>query len=521
MAANDNHALDMTTTEHAPAILAAHRISKSFGNNQVLFDVDLELRAGEVHALLGENGAGKSTLVKILSGFLAQSDGDTLVDGEQQHFKSCADAEALGVVLTHQELNLADQLTVEENIFLGRERRRGLFLNKQTMRQLAAEALATLEADIDPTARVQDLNTSNQQMVEIAKAVSRRLRVLIMDEPTAALTDSETQVLFALIKRLRDQGVAILYISHKLYEISQLADVVTILRDGRLVASEKATALSRDEMATLMVGREISEMYPPKTEKPSADDIVLEARDIKVPGAVQTASFTLRRGEVLGFGGVVGSGRTALMEGLLGLRPGITGAFRVNGVETRMRNLADAVAHGITYLTEDRKGKGLVLNMGLRPNLTLLNLRAYCQPLISRRREQAAFQSAAETFDIRQQSELQDAGELSGGNQQKLLLAKAMSIEPDIVIINEPTRGIDVGTKQQIYQFIHTLSEQGKSVILISSEMPELIGLSHRMAVMCAGVLAGVLEGDDINEQEIMRYASGIKGKGAAGHVSS
>lgn len=510
----------MATPEHTSAILATRRLSRSFGHNRVLFDVDLALHAGQVHALLGENGAGKSTLVKIIAGFLSQSDGEVWVDGKPQQFKSSVDAEALGIVLSHQELNLADQLTVEENIFLGRERRRRLFLDKSTMRRLAAEALATLEADIDPAARVRDLNTSSQQMVEIAKAVSRHVRVLILDEPTAALTDNETQALFALIKRLRDRGVAILYISHKLHEISQLADVVTILRDGRQVICEDAASLSRDKMATLMVGREISAMYPDKTQPP-AEDIVLEARDIKLPGHVKTASFTLRRGEVLGFGGVVGSGRTALMEGLLGLRQGLIGTFRINGTETRMRNLADAVAHGMAYLTEDRKSKGLVLNMGLRPNLTLLNLRAYCRPLLSRRQEQAAFEAAVETFDIRQQGELQKASELSGGNQQKLLLAKVMSIDPDIVIINEPTRGIDVGTKQQIYQFVHNLSAQGKSVILISSEMAELIGLSHRLAVMCAGVLAGVLEGDDINEQEIMRYASGIKGIGAARHVGS
>lgn len=516
---DDVYEMDASGAE--TAMLEARRIARTFGPNQVLFDVDLALRAGEVHALLGENGAGKSTLVKILAGFLPPSSGAVVVDGTPQRFKSCADAEALGVVLTHQELNLADQLTVEENIFLGREQRRGLFLDKQAMRRLAAEALATLAADIAPTARVQDLNTSSQQMVEIAKAVSRRLRVLIMDEPTAALTDGETQALFALIERLKSQGVAILYISHKLDEISRIADVVTVLRDGHLIAGEPASALSRDAMARLMVGREVTAMYPPKTLAPAADDVVLEVRDMSVAGHVRDASFTLRRGEVLGFGGVVGSGRTALMEGLLGLRSGVSGTLRVNGEATRMRHLADAAAHGIAYLTEDRKGKGLVLDMGLRSNLTLLNLRSYCRPLISQKQEQAVFESAVETFDIRQQGGLQPADELSGGNQQKLLLAKVMSIDPDIVIINEPTRGIDVGTKQQIYQFIRALSAQRKSVVLISSEMQELIGLSHRVAVMYAGTLAGVLAGEDVNEQEIMRYASGIKGEGVSRHVSA
>ncbi|WP_163558968.1 sugar ABC transporter ATP-binding protein [Halomonas sp. NO4] len=497
--------------EHA-TVLEARGIDRAFGGNQVLFGIDLTLNRGEVHALLGENGAGKSTLVKILAGYLPPSAGEVRLDGAPRRFRGSGEAEAEGIVMIHQELALAGQLTVEENVFLGRELRRGPFLDRRAMRERCREALAELETRVDPRARVKDLSTSDQQMVEIAKAVTRDVRVLIMDEPTASLTEHEVEVLFALVDRLRRRGVAILYISHKLREIERIADRVTVLRDGQRIDTGPVAGRSKEDMARMMVGREITEMYPERT--PVADDapIVLEARDIVVPGAVRRASFTLRRGEVLGFGGVVGAGRTALLESLLGLRPRTSGEVRRNGRPVTLRHLRDAVRERIAYLTDDRKGKGLVLNMGLRPNFTLLNLRAYCRPLIDRRREEQAFQEAVERFDIRLRTAVRSAGELSGGNQQKLLLAKVMSIDPEIVIINEPTRGIDVGTKQQIYRFIRELTDAGRSVILISSEMPELIGLAHRVAVMCAGELTGILEGEQINEHEIMQYASGIKG---------
>ena len=499
-------------------LLEGRHISRSFGGNQVLFDVGLTLRAGEVHALLGENGAGKSTLVRILAGYLSPTSGEVAISGEPRHYRSSGEAEADGVVMIHQELALAEQLTVEENIFLGREIRRGPFLDQRAMRERCRTALAELETRVDPRARVKDLSTSDQQMVEIAKAITREVRVLIMDEPTATLTEHEVEVLFALIRRLRQRGVAILYISHKLREIEQIADRVTVLRDGRLIDSGPMAGRSKEELARLMVGREISDMYPERSVLDSDAEVVLEARDMVVPGAVKQASFTLRRGEVLGFGGVVGAGRTALIEAVLGLRPRSQGQVLRNGQPVTLRHLRDAVRQRIAYLTEDRKGKGLVLNMGLRSNLTLLNLRAYCRPLIDRRREQQAFQEAIERFDIRLRTQALTAAELSGGNQQKLLLAKVMSIDPEVVIINEPTRGIDVGTKHQIYHFVRELTDAGCSVILISSEMAELIGLSHRVAVMCAGVLTGVLQGEQINEHEIMQYASGIKGVGVDEH---
>ncbi len=500
-------------TARNDTLLEGCAIAHAFGGNQVLFDVDIALKAGEVHALLGENGAGKSTLVRILSGYLQPTRGQLRLRGAPWRCRDSGEAEREGVVLIHQELALAGQLTVEENIFLGRELRRGWFLDRRTMRERSRAVLAELETAIDPDARVQDLGTSDQQMVEIAKAVIRDARVLIMDEPTASLTDREVQILFRLVERLRAKGVAILYISHKLREIEQIADCVTVLRDGVPVHTGPAAATDSQALARLMVGREISQMYPPKVPVAETAPVVLEARDVVVGRAVKRAGFQLRSGEVLGLAGVVGAGRTALVEAVLGLRPRTAGTFFRDGKAVAIRHLGDAGALGIAYLTEDRKGKGLVLNLGLTENLTLLNLKAFCHPLIDRKREAQAFAEAVERFDIRLRTQVRTAGELSGGNQQKLLLAKVMSIAPRVLIINEPTRGIDVGTKHQIYQFIHAFTEDGGAVVLISSELPELIGMSHRVAVMCAGVLTGVLEGAHINEAEIMQYAAGIKGE--------
>lgn len=492
-------------------LLAGRAISKAFGANQVLFDLDIELQAGRVHALVGENGAGKSTLVNILCGYLGTDSGQVEVSGQPQRFASNAAAEALGLVMIHQEFNLAEQLSVEENLFLGREIRKGLFVDRKAMQALTRQALDRLQADIRPDSEVASLSTSEKQMVEIAKAVSRNAKVIVMDEPTAVLTEAETPVLFALIRQLTREGVAVLYISHKLNEIEEIADDITILRDGRLVHQGPAAALSKADMASLMVGRELAEIFPPQ-QPPAADaETVLEMRGIEVDGAVKSASFSLRRGEILGLAGVVGSGRTALMESLAGLRPMRAGEVTLFGKPVQIRTCGQAVAYGISYLTDDRKGKGLLLDKGLEANLNLMNLKAFGKRFINQKQADAALQEAVETFDIRLRTDARKASDLSGGNQQKLLLGKIMSVGPDIVIINEPTRGVDIGTKQQLYRFIAERAKGGTSFIVISSEMPELIGLSHRIAVMFDGTLTGTLEGDRISEAEIMHYISGIK----------
>ncbi|MDF2235795.1 sugar ABC transporter ATP-binding protein [Albimonas sp. CAU 1670] len=493
-------------------LLAARAVSRRFGPNQVLFDVDFDLRPGEVHALIGENGAGKSTLMKILSGYLAPSDGGLEVDGAPTSFPSHREAEAAGVVLIHQEFNLAMPLTVEENIFLGRELRRGPFLRQAEMRAESRRLLARLDCDLDPRLRCRDLSAPERQMVEIAKALGRDARVLIMDEPTAVLTARETDLLLAQIDRLRAAGTAILYTSHKLGEVARIADRVTVLRDGRRVASRPAAGFSEHEMAEAMVGRELSDLFPPKPVP--QDEVVLEVRGLTVPGHAEAASFQLRRGEVLGIAGLVGAGRTELMEGLAGLRPA-TGEIALFGKPVRPGDPRAMREAGLVYLTEDRKEKGLLLGFPLSENLTLLALENFTRAglRIDKAAEMRALRQAVDDFAIAARDLGMTAGGLSGGNQQKLLLAKTLLAEPGVVIIDEPTRGVDIGAKAQIYAFIAALAAAGKSVIVVSSELPEVIGLASRVMVMRRGRIAGVLEGGEVGETAIVRLAMGVDDK--------
>ncbi|GGA44815.1 sugar ABC transporter ATP-binding protein [Pelagibacterium lentulum] len=499
---------------HLPApLLKASRISKSFGEVPVLFSVDFDLLPGEVHALIGENGAGKSTLIKILSGLEQPTSGTIFFDGEDIVLPPNGEAEALGIVVIHQELNLAEHLTVAESIFLGREWKRFGFLRRNDMHVEAGKILDSLHVSIDVDARINTLSVADKQMVEIAKAISRDARVLIMDEPTAVLTPAETEHFFAQVKRLKDKGVAIIFISHKLDEVMQLSDRITVLRDGQLIATVDAGDLTAESIAEMMVGRELSNLYPPKSE-PDVDALpVLEVGNLVAPG-VRDVSFSLRKGEILGFAGLIGSGRTAVMEAVVGLQSRSSGTIRVNGEPVNFPTIAEAIRAGLVYMTKDRKGKGLLLNIGLQPNLTLLTLYRHMRMgFLRESSEVEAMERATRRFDIRARDASVKVGQLSGGNQQKLMLGKAMESEPEIVIIDEPTRGIDVGTKQQIYHIIAALAKEGKSIIVVSSEMQEVIGLSHRVAVMREGRVTGILEGAEITEGEIMKYAAGLKGE--------
>ncbi|WP_299652138.1 sugar ABC transporter ATP-binding protein [uncultured Jannaschia sp.] len=490
-------------------------IDRSFGDVQVLFDVDLVLNPGEVHALIGENGAGKSTTMKIMSGYLAPTAGQVLLDDVPATFAGSQDAEGRGVVLIHQEFNLAEQLTVEQNVFLGHELRRGPFLDKRAMRARTQALLERLNCKVSPDARVRDISNPDKQMVEIAKALGREARVLVMDEPTAVLTEREAEVLFEQVDRLRAEGVAILFTSHKLDEVKRISDRVTVMRDGRVVAQATTAEMSEDDMATAMVGRDVSSLYPART-RPVGDEVVLAVRDLNVPGHATDVSFDLHRGEILGIAGLIGSGRTETMEGLVGLRTA-TGRIEMHGQQVRFDRPRAALAAGMAYLTEDRKARGLLLAKGMRENLTLQSLPDFTAFLIDERAEDRALDRAIADFDIRAPHRKVEVGNLSGGNQQKLLLAKTMLADPEIVIIDEPTRGIDIGTKQQIYAFIHALVADGKSVIVISSEMQEVIGLADRVLVMRQGRVAGELTGDGIGEDRIVRLAMGLDGmRGAA-----
>ncbi|MFD1880482.1 sugar ABC transporter ATP-binding protein [Paracoccus pacificus] len=491
-------------------VLALENVTRSFGPIEVLHGIDLALNAGEVHALIGENGAGKSTIMKILGGFLAPTSGQVLMDGAPVPWHSGPEAEAAGVVVIHQEFNLAPDLSVAANVFLGREIG-GWRIDHAAMRQQTSALLDRLHSRIDPDALIRDLSVPDRQMVEIAKALSRRALVLIMDEPSAVLTDREVGALYDQIERLRREGVAVMFCSHRLDEVAHLADRITVLRDGTVVRRALRGEMTEDGMATAMVGRELTDFFPPKPGHP--DDVLLEVRGLTVPGRVHDVDLTLHRGEVLGIAGLVGSGRTELAEGLVGLRPATARILRA-GQPVTIANPRDAARHGLAYLTEDRKDAGLLLNKPLPENLTLAALDRFGFR-IDRRAENAAMAKATQDFDIRAASPAMKAGNLSGGNQQKLLLAKTMLTQPEIVIIDEPTRGIDVGTKRQIYAFIRRLAAEGKGIIVISSELTEVMGLADRVLVMRQGRLAGEVTGAAMTEENIVRLAMGVS-EGAA-----
>ncbi|WP_445679078.1 sugar ABC transporter ATP-binding protein [Radicibacter daui] len=497
---------------HATAVpvLEARQLSKSFGPVEVLSEISLALRPGEVHAVIGENGAGKSTLMKLLSGHLAPSSGTVAIDGEPVALKGPVDAETRGIVLVHQEILLAPHLTVAQNIFMGRElKRAGIMVDDRRMNALAAAAVESLGAHIDPRTPVGRLSIAQRQLVQIARALQVPHRVVIFDEPTASLTPVETEALLAVIRDLSARGVAVLYISHRLPEVAAIAGQVTVLRDGQLIATRPAAELSPVEMARLMVGRELANLYPARKEAPDKAPL-LEVENFTVPGFAEGASFALKRGEILGFAGLIGAGRTELMEGIVGLRPG-DGSVRIHGERVHFDSARASMAAGIVYLSEDRKGKGLLLGQNLRVNLTLAALAAFHRGLgLDTRHEEEALTKAIGEFDIRARRRDMLAGQLSGGNQQKLLIAKMMLLAPEIVIIDEPTRGIDIGTKQQIYAFIARLAAEGMAVIVISSEMQELIGLCHRILVMQGGRIAGEVSGEAMTEDNIVVYATGV-----------
>ncbi|HVZ15257.1 MAG TPA: sugar ABC transporter ATP-binding protein [Bauldia sp.] len=493
-----------------PFVLEGRHLSKSFGPVEVLSDVSVALAAGEVHAVVGENGAGKSTLMKILAGHLMPTRGAIAIDGKEIVFSGPVDAERHGIVLVHQEILLAPHLTVAQNIFMGRELTRGISVNDREMNRQASEAVHALGADIAPTMPVSRLSIAQRQLVQIARALHVPHRVAIFDEPTASLTPFETEAVLKVIRDIKAKGVAVLYISHRLTEVAEIADRVTVLRDGKHIATRNAAELAPVDMARLMVGRDVSHLYPERPPEATCEP-VLEARSVDVPGFASGASFAVRPGEILGFAGLIGAGRTELLEGVVGLRAH-RGEIRFKGAPVTFHTVRDSMHHGIVYLSEDRKGKGLLLTRDLPTNLTLAALSHFVRgPVLDRGKEDAALSEAIGEFDIRAPRRDMLAGQLSGGNQQKLLLAKMMLLDPDVVVIDEPTRGIDIGTKQQIYKFIAELAAKGKAIIVISSEMQELIGICHRILVMHHGKIVGEVSGEAMTESEIVVYATGVK----------
>ncbi|MGC8970736.1 MAG: sugar ABC transporter ATP-binding protein [bacterium] len=496
-------------------IIRTENISKEFSGVYVLKDISVDIEEGEIFGIIGENGAGKSTFIKILNGTFTPTKGRIFFDEKPVYIRDASVAKHLGIATIPQEVNLINTLRVYENIFLGNESfGRFRILNKRDMIQKVRELFETLETEIDPQERIASLSIAQRRMVEIAKAISQNPRVLIMDEPTESLTFHEVRILFDLIKRLKERGVTIIYISHKLKEIKNICDRVMILRDGDLISVDKITNIDENEMARRMVGRELSTIFPSKVIP--SNEIVLEVKDLTIDGLLHSISFDLRKGEVLGFAGLIGSGRTELAEAIIGIRKINRGKIFIKGKECRINSPEDAVRYSIGYLSEDRQGIGILRNFSVKNNITLTSLPNYCNHLglIDIKKEIDKAYYYIDTFEIKTHSLDTKLEFLSGGNQQKVSFAKTLDAEPKILILDEPTRGIDVGTKRDIYNFIHNLASSGLSCILISSELEEIIGMCNRVAVMHNGRITGILEGDEINEEEIMLYATGLKEKG-------
>ncbi len=500
----------------ADVLVRTESLGKSFSSVPVLKDINLEIRRGEILGIIGENGAGKSTLMKILAGIHAPTAGSVWLEGRRVELRRPADARAAGISLIPQELNLVEDLAVYDNVFLGAELlARGRLLDKRRMKQRTRELLAELEVDLAPEARIGTLSAAQKQMVEIAKALAFDARLLIMDEPTTMLTQHEIGVLFRLMRRLRAAGMTIVYISHKLKEVKAICDRVVILRDGELIDDRPIEAIAPLEMAERMVGRTLTQIFPAKV--PPSAEVALEVTNLSVPGVLRDVSFRLHRGEILGLAGLVGAGRTEVAETLIGIRRASAGEVRFGGRPVRVRRPVEAVRQGLSYLSEDRQGSGVITSFTVTQNTTLVSLPRYSAApmgMIDRRAERESASHWRDLFTIRTPSLDTRLEHLSGGNQQKVSLAKSIDAQPRVLIADEPTRGVDVLAKTEIYQLIHSLAGDGISCLFISSELEEIIGMCHRVLVMRDGAVSGTLEGDAINETEIMYLATGTREPG-------
>jgi len=500
----------------APPRLRMTGISKAFGSTRALVDVDLEVRSGEVHALVGENGAGKSTLVKVLSGAIGADAGRMVLDGRPYAPGGPLAARAAGVAMIYQELSLAPHLSVEENVLLGVEPARLGFVRRRSMREHAQQALALLHhPDIHPAARVGDLSIGGQQLVEVARALAARARVVVMDEPTSSLTQTDTEILFEVIRRLRESGVSVIYISHFLEEVRAIADRFTVLRDGRSVGGGVVADTPTPEIIRLMVGRELQDIYrrtPHRVGEPVLDLSGLGGR--RLPRGV---SLELSRGEILGISGLIGSGRTELVRAIFGLDPVAAGQVRVAGVTSTGWPPPRMLARGVGLLSEDRKNEGLAANLTVADNLTLSRLRPYVRAgLLSRRGMRQASAEWIKRLGIRTQGPDQPVTNLSGGNQQKVAIARLLHQEADVLLLDEPTRGIDVGSKADVYVLIGELAAQGKAILWISSYLPELLGVCDTLAVMHRGLLSEKRPVGRWTPEAIMHVATGTEAPGPA-----
>ncbi|MDR2069416.1 MAG: sugar ABC transporter ATP-binding protein [Spirochaetaceae bacterium] len=491
-------------------VLIMSNITKSFSGNKVLHSVSFDLKAGEVHTLMGENGSGKSTLMKILMGIYHGDQGTIRLFGEEVVFSNPARALEHGIAMIHQELSPVLDMEIAENIFIGREirDRSGFLVNIRETRRRAAELLAQFSLDLDPVTKMRALSVGQCQLIEIIKAISCNAKIIIMDEPTSAITEKETELLFEQIRRLRSQGVSIIYISHKMEEIFKISDRITVLRDGHYIGTRNATELTTGELIKMMVGRELSDVFPKKTVP--LGDVVLRVRGISQGNRVKQVSFELRRGEILGIAGLVGAGRSELVESIFGLRKKDSGEVEIKGRPVTIRCPGDAIGQNIALITEDRKMTGLNLRTSIGNNITIVSIKNLTKHrLLNRRKEQDCAASFVDKLRIKAPGIGTQTLSLSGGNQQKVVIAKWLVGDPDIIIMDEPTRGIDVGAKRDIYLLMGDLAEKGKAIIMISSEMPELIGMCDRIIVLAEGKLTGEFEQGRFSQEDIMWCAAG------------
>lgn len=486
-------------------------ICKSFPGVRALYKVDFDLYAGEVHALMGENGAGKSTLMKVLTGIYARDEGEIEYFGESIHLKNTREAQDLGICIIHQELNMMNHLSVAQNMFIGREKSRGIFLDDKVIIEESRQLLNQLGIDIDPKETLGNLTVGKQQMVEIAKAISLKSKLLVLDEPTAALTDSEIEHLFNVMRDLKTKGVGMIYISHRMDEIARITDRVTVLRDGEYVGTIDTKGSSHDQIVKMMVGRTIFEEPKMTSNCPPDAPVILEVENLNAGRMVQDVSFKLRKGEILCFSGLMGAGRTETARALFGADPKSSGTIRINGKEVTINSPEDAVNAGIGYLSEDRKRYGLALGLSVAENSVLAKLDDFSGKLFIRQSQiNDVAQSYIDKLNTKTPSVRQLVRNLSGGNQQKVVIAKWLIRNSDILIFDEPTRGIDVGAKSEIYKLIHELIDEGKSIIVISSELPEVLRLADRIVVMCEGRITGEVEAGS-SQEKIMNMAHAVQ----------
>lgn len=497
----------MTTS--SPPLLEMRDIAKRFGQFYALQHVNLTVNAGEIHALMGENGAGKSTLMKILAGAYSASEGTIFISGQPFAIRNPKQAIKAGITLIYQEINLAPNLTVAENIFLGCELHKGGWLARRTMLNEATQALARLDAQFSASCRVSELSIAEQQQVEIARALYRNTRILVMDEPTAALSSRETDRLFALIKRLRDEGIAVIYISHRMAEIDELADRVSVLRDGHYIGELTRDELAPGKLIQMMVGRPLDDLYQRQQRTHPPGKEVLRVEDLTDGEKVKPCTLVVRQGEIVSLAGLVGAGRSELAQLLFGATPAKAGSVFLFDQPLQLHSPAQAIQRGIALVPENRKEQGLFLDMMVRDNIIMATAdRDACWGWLNGARNRAVADKAITNMRIRVPHSRVEARGLSGGNQQKLILSRWLATHPQLLIIDEPTRGVDVGAKSEIYQLINNMVEQGLAVLMISSELPEVVGMSDRVYVMSEGLIAGELAGEQITQEGIMALAT-------------